>query len=59
MKTCFYQAPSLGLALARLGRMVASPQILPAPDDPIFLPDFVTLMPDQAQELRYGKGRNR
>jgi hypothetical protein len=25
--------------------------------DPVFLPDFTTLMPDQTQELRYAKGR--
>jgi len=26
-------------------------------DDPVFLPDFVTLTPDQMQEILYRKGR--
>jgi hypothetical protein len=50
---------SIGLFLAQLGHVFASPRpISPSPDDPVFLPDFVTLTPDQAQELRYGKGRD-
>ncbi len=28
-------------------------------DDPVFLPDFITWMPDQAQEPRCGRGRDR
>jgi hypothetical protein len=27
-------------------------------DDPVFLPDFVTLTPDQMQEILYRKGRD-
>jgi hypothetical protein len=27
-------------------------------DDPVFLPDFVTLPPDQTQEILYRKGRD-
>jgi hypothetical protein len=60
-----HQAP-FGLVLAQLGRVFAaasgalpSPHRSPSPDDPVFLPDFAELTPDQAQELRYGKGRDR
>jgi hypothetical protein len=60
-----HQAP-LGLVLARLGRVLAAascgsphPYRRASSDDPVFLPDFATLTPDQAQELRYGKGRDR
>lgn len=60
-----HQAP-FGLVLAQLGRMLAAASAaLPPPDraqpphDPVFLPDFVALTPDQAQEMRYGKGRDR
>jgi hypothetical protein len=60
-----HQAP-FGLVLAQLGRVLAAasgalppPQRTPSPDDPVFLPDFAALTPDQAQELRYGKGRDR
>lgn len=61
MTTLPYQAP-FSLMLARLGRLFP-----PAPhngpgapslDDPMFLPDFATLTPDQAQELRLGLGRH-
>jgi hypothetical protein len=59
------QAP-FGLVLAQLGRALAAASLPNAPrhaasspNDPVFLPDFVALTPDQAQELRYGKGRNR
>ncbi len=65
MLTHSHQAP-FGLVLAQLGRVLAAAASAssashnsPAPDDPVFLPDFLTLMPDQAQELRYGKGRDR
>ncbi len=30
----------------------------PLADDPVFLPDFMTWTPDQAQELRYGQRRD-
>ena len=60
-----HQAP-FGLVLAQLGRVFAAASgALPAvhcsasPDDPVFLPDIAELTPDQAQELRYGKGRDR
>jgi hypothetical protein len=57
-----HQAP-FGLVLAHIGRMIAAtvppPDRAPPPHDPVFLPDFATLTPDQAQELRYGKGRDR
>jgi hypothetical protein len=60
-----HQAP-FGLVLAQLGRVLAAASgALPplhrsaSPDDPVFLPDFTALTPDQAQELRYGKGRDR
>ena len=44
--------------------LAAAAAVLPPPDraspphDPVFLPDFATLTPDQAQEMRYGKGRD-
>ncbi len=57
------QAP-FSLVLAQLGRMIAAaygiqarPHCSPPLHDPVFLRDFATLTPDQAQELRYGKGR--
>ncbi len=56
---------SLSLVTDRMERAigVASRTFLPersAPlHDPVFLPDTVSLMPDQAQELRYGLGRDR
>jgi hypothetical protein len=57
------QAP-LGLVLAQLGRVLAAASLsnvpryaASSPDDPVFLPDFAALTPDQAQELRYGKRR--
>ena len=56
-----HQAP-FGLVLTQIGRMIAA--VLPPPDrvppshDPVFLPDFATLTPDQAQEMRYRKGRD-
>ena len=62
-----HQAP-FGLVLAQIGRMIAAalplpdralPDRAPPPHDPVFLPDFATLTPDQAQEMRYGKGRDR
>jgi hypothetical protein len=57
-----HQAP-FGLVLARISRMIAAalppPDRAPSPHDPVFLPDFATLTPDQAQEMRYGKGRDR
>jgi hypothetical protein len=60
-----HQAP-FGLVLAQLNRMLAAasaalapPDRAPPPYDPVFLPDFATLTPDQAQEMRYGKGRDR
>ena len=56
------QAP-LSLILARLGRLFVpaadSGPGAPPLDDPMFLPDFATLTPDQAQELRLGLGRHR
>jgi hypothetical protein len=59
-----HQAP-FGLVLAQLHRMLAAatavlppPDRAPPPHDPVFLPDFTTLTPDQAQEMRYGKGRD-
>jgi hypothetical protein len=56
-----HQAP-FGLVLAQIGRMIAAvlppPDRTPPPHDPVFLPDFATLTPDQAQEMRYGKGRD-
>jgi hypothetical protein len=59
-----HQAP-FGLVLAQLHRMLAAatavlppPDRAPPPHDPVFLPDFATLTPDQAQEMRYGKGRD-
>ena len=58
------QAP-FGLAVAQLSRILTaassvSPALYHAPpaDDPVFLPDCAMLTPDQAQELRYGKGRH-
>ena len=51
----------LGSVLAQLGRVLAaasaaSPSAIPS-YDPVFLPDCVSLAPDQVQELRYGIGR--
>jgi hypothetical protein len=37
--------------------LTAPPPITPSPHDPVFLPDFVMLAPDQIQELRYARGR--
>ena len=58
------QAP-LSLVLAQLGRAIAAasaalppPRRSPGRYDPVFLPDFATFTPDQAQEMRYGKGRD-
>jgi hypothetical protein len=38
------------------------PRLVPphpgASDDPVFLPDFVALTPDQMQEILYRKGRD-
>ena len=46
--------------LAHLGRLLTEPPLKQQPhDDPVFLPDAATLTPDQAQELRYGKERDR
>ena len=60
-----HQAP-FGLVLAQLGRMLAAATAALLPSertpplhDPIFLPDRVDLTPDQAQEIGYGKGRDR
>ena len=39
-------------------RRFAAADRAPPPHDPVFLPDFATLTPDQAQEMRYGKGRD-
>ena len=53
----------LGSVIAQLGRVLAATSAAPPPAsaipsfDPVFLPDCVTLTPDQAQELRYGQGR--
>jgi hypothetical protein len=30
----------------------------PSSDDPVFLPDFVALTPDQMQEILYRKGQD-
>ncbi len=55
--------PSFGSVIAQLGHALAATSAAPASSsaipayDPVFLPDFATLTPDQAQELRYGKGR--
>jgi hypothetical protein len=52
-----------GSVIAQLGRVLAATSAAPPPAsaipsyDPVFLPDCVLLTPDQAQELRYGKGR--
>jgi len=35
----------------------AHPQ-MQSPDDPVFLPDFVALAPDQMQEILYRKGQD-
>jgi hypothetical protein len=49
--------------IAQLGRVLAASLRLPGdppaplPYDPVFLPDFATLTPDQAQEMRYGRRR--
>ena len=56
-----HQAP-FSLVLAQLGRVLVAafpPDRAQPGHDPIFLPDFATLTPDQAQEMRYGKGRDR
>ena len=60
-----HQAP-FGLVLAQLARVLAAataallqPERVPPPHDPVFLPDFAALTPDQVQEMRYGKGRDR
>jgi hypothetical protein len=50
-----------GSVIAKLGRVLAatsaaSPSAIPS-YDPVFLPDCVSLTPDQVQELRYGIGR--
>jgi hypothetical protein len=54
-------------AIAQLGRVFAvghgemrtGEGLPPAPSHhPQFLPDFATLTPDQAQEMRYGRGRS-
>ena len=56
---------SLSLVADRVERAIAVaagafPPERSAPlHDPVFLPDTVSLMPDQAQELRYGLGRDR
>ena len=62
--TYSHQAP-FGLVLAQLGRVLAAaaaalppPDRAPPPHDPIFLPDRIDPTPDQAQEMRYGKGRD-
>jgi hypothetical protein len=53
----------LGSVIAQLGRVLAATSAASPPSsaipsyDPVFLPDCDTLTPDQAQELRYGKGR--
>lgn len=57
MTTNSHQAPFVGLVITCAGRVFAPPPIFPSIDDPVFLPDFATLAPDQAQELRYAKGR--
>jgi hypothetical protein len=60
-----HRAP-LGPVLAQLGRVFSANSASltprgvppgPPPHDPEFLPDFATLTPDQAQEVRYGVGR--
>ena len=55
-----------GLVRAQLGRALFAASRAPAgqdrrrsPHDPVFLPDFVPLTPDQVLEMRYGKGRGR
>jgi len=60
-----HQAP-FGLVLAQLARVLAAateavlrPERAPSPCDPLFLPDVALLTPDLAQEMRYGKGRDR
>lgn len=58
MNTQSIQAP-LSQVLSQLGRALAGPHDRSSPtDDPIFLPDAFSLTPDQAQEMRYGKGRD-
>jgi hypothetical protein len=60
-----HQAP-FGLVLAQLSRVLAAAtaallplEQTPPPHDPIFLPDRADLTHDQAQEIGYGKGRDR
>lgn len=62
MNTQPHRAP-LGSVIAQLGRVLAATAVAPPPSspgpsyDPVFLPDCDSLTPDQAQEMRYGKGR--
>ncbi|MEJ0020374.1 MAG: hypothetical protein WDN25_28255 [Acetobacteraceae bacterium] len=49
----------LSLVLSRIGRALAAAPVVPSADDPVFLPDFATLTPDQAQEMRLSVARSR
>ena len=50
----------LGRTVVRLFRvLIAASRCNPALHDPVFLPDFADLEPDQMQELRCGNGRVR
>jgi hypothetical protein len=44
---------SLGLVL-HWARSLVPAENVPPPHDPVFLPDFAALTPDQVQELHYG-----
>lgn len=58
MINLLYQT-GLTLVFGRIERVTACTSRGSVPHDPLFLPDWVTLMPDQAQELCYGLGRKR
>jgi len=56
-------SPAFGLIWRRLSRSLypvhlLARQIAGPSDDPVFLPDFVKLPPDQMQEILYRKGRD-
>jgi hypothetical protein len=58
-----FSRPPFGLIWRSLSRHFQPVQLLAChradlSDDPVFLPDFVTLPPDQTQEILYRKGRD-